>query len=299
MAENNAQIAPQKKYAVDNKDIEQLISQLQAKQEKGLKFPPNYSVSNAMNGAYLMLKQAEDKNGKPLLEVCTRDSVMNSLVIMATLGLNPLKKQCYFIAMGSKCTLMQSYFGTQTVLKRIANVVGEPQARVIYKGDEFEYEIDVETGEQRITKHKTSLERIGSEIVGAYAIIRTDKAHIVEIKNMAQIRKSWAMGAARGNSKAHNDFAEDMAKKTVLTAASKLLINSSDDSTLSDEVIESLNEVDDNDIIDATAVEIKAEIEEKANIKEFKASPKKEPKKEIPKDINPSLDDQISLDPGF
>lgn len=258
-------------YAIDNKGIEALTTQLKDKQKRGLKFPPNYSLENALNSAYLMLKEAVDKNNKPLLEVCTQESVVNALMSMATQGLNPIKKQCYFIAMGRKCTLMPSYFGTLAVTKRIANIIGEPVANIIYKGDVFEYEYNIETGEKKIKKHEQKLENISNNnIVGAYAIVRTKEQIIIEIMNIDQIKASWGMGAAKGNSKAHNKFAEEMSKKTVLNRACKQLINSSDDSSLmSDEMIMEYNKTDDNDYIDVAAVEVEEEIEEKANAEEI------------------------------
>ena len=258
-------------YAIDNKGIEALTTQLKDKQKRGLKFPPNYSLENALNSAYLMLKEAVDKNNKPLLEVCTQESVVNALMSMATQGLNPIKKQCYFIAMGRKCTLMPSYFGTLAVTKRIANIIGEPVANIIYKGDVFEYEYNIETGEKKIKKHEQKLENISNNnIVGAYAIVRTKEQIIIEIMNIDQIRASWGMGAAKGNSPAHNKFAEEMSKKTVLNRACKQLINSSDDSSLmSDEMIMEYNKTDDNDYIDVAAVEVEEEIEEKANAEEI------------------------------
>lgn len=217
---DSTQVAISSKFAIDNKGIENLSIQLKDKQKKGLKFPPGYSVENALNSAYLMLKQATDKNDKALLEVCTSESVVNSLMSMATQGLNPIKKQCYFIAMGNKCTLMPSYFGTLSMVKRVANVVREPIANVIYKGDVFEYEFDVETGEKRITKHEQKLEDINvNNIVGAYTIIKTDKQTVIEVMNVNQIKASWEMGAAKGGSKAHTRFGDEMAKKTVLNRA--------------------------------------------------------------------------------
>lgn len=42
--------------AINNKFIDGLASQLEAKKKFGLAFPDNYSVSNALNSAYLMLQ---------------------------------------------------------------------------------------------------------------------------------------------------------------------------------------------------------------------------------------------------
>lgn len=291
------QLSNAKRLGIDNKAIEGLTVQLKDKQKKGLKFPANYSVENALNSAYLMLKQAVDKNDRPLLEVCTQDSIINSLMSMATQGLNPIKKQCYFIAMGSKCTLMPSYFGTLAVTKRVTNVIGEPVANIIYKGDAFEYEYDIQSGEKKITKHEQKLENIdNSNIIGAYAIIRTEHQTIVEIMNINQIRNSWGMGAAKGNSPAHTKFSEEMCKKTVLNRACKQLINSSDDSSLmGDEVIQEFNNTSDNDVIDSTAVEVKEEIESKANQEEMEFQEAREEKKE-PAPSTTENEEQITMD---
>lgn len=264
--------------ALNNKMVEQLILQLKEKEKQGLKFPSNYSLQNAMNSAYLMLKECEDKNGTPILSVCTQDSVVNALMRMATQGLNPIKKQCYFVAYGKKCQLVPSYFGTLSILKRVTNVQGEPVANIIYKGDVFEYEINSDTGEINITKHDQKLENIDSDnIIGAYAIVRTENMRVVEIMNINQIKKSWAQGkswqaAEKGGykSKTHTNFSEEMAKKTVLNRTCKRLINSTDDSSImGDDFIQAYNETEANDTLDVVAEQVRAEIEEKANKEDF------------------------------
>lgn len=251
-----------------NNDLNQVQELIKAKEKGGLKLPPNYSVVNALNNAYIMLKEAVDKNNKPLLEVCTRESITQAVMNMAVNGLNPAKKQCYFIAMGSKCTLMPSYFGTLTMAKRFGGVIGTPIANVIYKDDVFEYGIDPETGERKIYKHEQKLENIdNNKIIGAYAIVKASDQTVVEIMNIDQIQKSWGMGAAKGNSPAHNKFADEMAKKTVLNRATKLLINSSDDSSLMDESFNEINDDPYENYVESTATEVREEIEDKANSK--------------------------------
>ena len=49
---------------------------------------------------------------------------------------------------------------------------------------------------------------------------------------MAQIQKSWEQGPTKGQSPAHKNFPGEMAKKTVINRACKLLIAASDDSVL-------------------------------------------------------------------
>ncbi len=267
--------------AITNKEIEGLVVQINKKQEKGLKLPQNYSVANALNSAYLMLKEAEDKNNNKLLEVCTQDSVIQSLMQMATQGLNPIKKQCYFVAYGKTCKLVPSYFGTLAILNRVKNLKRQPVANVVYQGDVFEVAIDTMTGEKRIVKHETKLENMDNPIVAAYAIIETDKEYVLEIMTKLQLERAWEQGkswqaAAKGGyeSKTHKNFSEEMAKKTVLNRASKKLINATDDSSvMDDDMLQAYNETSDNDKLDVVAESTAVEIAEQANTEEFVEAP--------------------------
>ena len=133
--------------AINNKFIDGLASQLEAKKKFGLAFPDNYSVSNALNSAYLMLqdmtvrkKEGADWVDKKVLDVCTKQSIASSLMDMAVQALNPMKKQCYFVTFGNKLTLMRSYQGTMAVAKRVGAT--DIRAEVIYEGDTFRYHIE-------------------------------------------------------------------------------------------------------------------------------------------------------------
>ena len=50
--------------------------------------------------------------------------------------------------------------------------------------------------------------------------------------SIAQIRDSWNQGAMKGNSPAHKNFPDQMAMKTVIKRACKLLVRGSDDAVL-------------------------------------------------------------------
>ncbi|NLV81872.1 MAG: recombinase RecT, partial [Synergistaceae bacterium] len=84
------------------KDIsDQVFNRLHELEATGqLIFPPNYAVGNALKSAYLILQETKDKDGRPVLETCTKTSIANSLLDMVIQGLNPVKKQCYFIPFG-------------------------------------------------------------------------------------------------------------------------------------------------------------------------------------------------------
>lgn len=216
---------------------EQVLSRIEQFQKDGsMILPKNYSVENHMKSAWLALQEVEDKEHHKALQICTKESIANSLLDMVLQGLSVSKKQGYFIVYGNKLIFQRSYFGTIALAKRAGGIVSEPVANVIYEGDDFLYEIDPKTAKVAIVKHSQKLENIdNSKIKGAYALVTlADGTTQVTIMSMQQIRAAWGQGATKGNSPAHKNFAEEMAKKTVIGRACKAIINSSDDAWLYD-----------------------------------------------------------------
>ena len=80
---------------------------------KQLTLPSDYDAGTAVNSAMLILQDTKDKNGRPVLGVCTKASIAKSVLDMVIQGLQPGKKQCYFIAYADQLTLFRSYFGTE------------------------------------------------------------------------------------------------------------------------------------------------------------------------------------------
>ena len=216
---------------------EQVLSRIEQFQKDGsMILPKNYSVENHMKSAWLALQEVEDKEHHKALQICTKESIANSLLDMVLQGLSVSKKQGYFIVYGNKLIFQRSYFGTIALAKRAGGMVSEPVANVIYDGDDFQYEIDPKTAKVAIIKHSQKLENIdNSKIKGAYALVTlADGTTQVTIMSIQQIRAAWGQGATKGNSPAHKNFAEEMAKKTVIGRACKAIINSSDDAWLYD-----------------------------------------------------------------
>lgn len=216
---------------------EQVLSRIEQFQKDGsMILPKNYSVENHMKSAWLALQEVEDKDHHKALQICTKESIANSLLDMVLQGLSVSKNQGYFIVYGNKLVFKRSYFGTIALAKRAGGMVSEPVANVIYEGDDFQYEIDPKTAKVSIIKHSQKLENIdNSKIKGAYALVTlADGTTQVTIMSMQQIRAAWGQGATKGNSPAHKNFAEEMAKKTVIGRACKAIINSSDDAWLYD-----------------------------------------------------------------
>lgn len=235
--EEQKQTAGQQTTAIKKYDniSDQVLAKIeQFQQDGGLRLPANYSVENHMKSAWLVLQATTDRNGKRALDVCTKGSIANALFDMVLQGLSVSKKQGYFIVYGNTLEFQRSYFGTMALAKRAGGIKGEPVANVIYEGDEFIYMIDPKTGRKSIIKHEQKLENIdNSKIVGAYAIVTyADDTTEVTIMSMAQIRAAWNQGATKGNSPAHKNFTDEMAKKTVIGRACKAVINSSDDAWL-------------------------------------------------------------------
>ena len=224
-----------------------------------LHLPPNYSVENAMKSAWLILQNTVDKDKRPVLQVCTRDSIANALLDMAVQGLNPAKKQGYFIAYGKQLVFQRSYFGTMAVTKRVAGAK-DIFAEIVYKGDEFEYQI--KNGNKYITKHIQKIENVDpNNIVAAYCtIIFDDDRQFTDIMTWAEIQKAWSKSKMNPDKEGstHKDFAQEMARKTVINRACKRYLNSSDDGSLLMYHVNRADEV-------AAEAEVEAEIEENAN----------------------------------
>lgn len=216
---------------------EQVLAKInQFQKDGGIVLPKDYSVENHLKSAWLILQSTTDMQGNYALAVCTKDSIANALLDMVLQGLAVSKKQGYFIVYGNKLEFQRSYFGTIALAKHAGGMKGEPVANVIYQGDEFVYQIDPKTARISIVKHEQKIENIdNTKIVGAYALVTlADGSTQVTIMSMAQIRAAWNLGPAHGNSPAHKNFAEEMAKKTVIGRACKGIINSSDDAWLYD-----------------------------------------------------------------
>ena len=269
MATKNEVVEQGKKNAelvVNNAFIDGLSMQLQEKTKYGLSFPADYNPTNALMGAYLIMKETTDKNGKCILESCSQASIANSLMDMATLGLNASKKQGYFIAYGGKCQFQKSYFGNITLARR--NGLKTINAEIIYDGDTFKYHI--ENGMKVIDVHEQDFMNIDNDkILGAYAVaVMDDGRKVVEVMNINQLKKAWnqRMGGLKEDaSSTHMKFKDQMAKKTVINRLCKLIGNTSTDGNIS-EISDRLDEIAD---VDMVAEDVAYDIENNANTVDF------------------------------
>lgn len=203
----------------------------------GVTVPTGYSAANQIYLAFLKLSTMVDqKTSQLILPQVTPQSVANTLLTMCIKGLSLDKNQCAFIKRGNELTLQVQYQGNMMMAKRYG--ADDPQAQVIYEGDDFEFEINPKTGKKVVTKHVQKLENIdnssnGEKIRGAWCLVpyrdHPEKDPKVEIMTMAEIRQAWLQGATNGQSPAHKNFPQEMAKRTVINRACKLFIQTAED----------------------------------------------------------------------
>ena len=249
--------------AATKKDVSaEILEKINTFQESGqLRIPKDYSLENALKSAYLILDETKNKAGQYALDHCTKESVETALLKMIVWGLSPLKKQCNFIMYGNKLDCGIEYNGNIVLAKRYGNLKSI-KANAIFKDDTFTFEVDSSTGLKKIIKHEQTLKSIGSkDIKGAYAVIELNNGNFdLEVMNIDQIRTAWNQGKMKGNSLAHINFPDQMANKTVINRACKLLIRGSDDAILYDK---------EDTVIDVTQADVSHEITENANKKEI------------------------------
>ena len=277
-------MSTQNNKPVVKKDVsKEVLTRIETFQKSGeLRIPEDYSPENALKSAYLILSETKNKQGQSALDHCTKQSIADSLLKMVVWGLSPLKKQCDFIMYADKLDCSIEYTGNIVLAKRYGGLK-DIKAHAIFKGDEFDYEIDPETGRTNIIKHKPSLDSIGSkDVVGAYAImIMKDDTKDAEVMSISMIHAAWNQGAMKGGSTAHKNFPDQMAKKTVINRACKLLIRSSDDSVLYN---------DNEKYIDVTSEEVDYEVEQNANQEELPENKERPEPKQQTKDDKPETD---------
>lgn len=268
---NKTEKLPEKKTQTSRDIVDLVAKKIRGFMQSGqLDMPKDYSVENALKSAWLTLQTVKDKDNRPALDICTKTSLANSLLDMIIQGLNPAKKQGYFIMYGAQLVFQRSYFGSMAVAQMVNPNIGDFAYAVVYEGDKFEY--GIKDGKKTILLHKQDIDNIDKKkIKGAYCIIFNKAGDPIktEIMTIAEILQSWKQsrqkpftdsGELRSDS-VHGKFTADMALKTVINKACKILINSSSDNAL---LLERINRAE--DFADQAAAQV--EIEEHANIGE-------------------------------
>lgn len=214
------------------KQAEKMIAGYLAR--RTLHLPADYSAENAFKQAWLVLQDVKDRDQRLALQVCTPQSIVNALLDMAIQGLNPAKKQCYFIVYGKALTMQRSYFGDIAIAQRVQPGI-DVYSGVVYEGDEFE--IITERG-RRSVSHRTKLENQRTDkIIAAYAgVVDSNGVDLgAEVMTFEQIKKSWGQSKTykeAGGNTPHHSFPDQMALRTVIRRRLKGIINAANDELL-------------------------------------------------------------------
>lgn len=211
-----------------------------------------YDVGNAVNVAMIQIATAvKDKSGRPALEVCTKASIARSVLDMVLQGLMPERNQCWFIVYGNALTLQRSYFGTVATLKRVMPFPIHVTAEVIREGDKYVQGV-TPYGERYIKEITTDLlESAGKPIKAVYCNIfkeGTEELLGSAFMSMNEVKVSWSHSKTykADGSSPHNQEPGEMAKRTAITRACKLLMKSST-SSLNEAAIEAFNRTTDGE----------------------------------------------------
>lgn len=246
MSENKSMVV-----AAGKELYNQVLDQVNKYQQAGrLAFPANYSPANAIQSAQLVIAEVVDRNKKPALEVCTKASVAQALLDTVLQGLNPGKKQCYYIVYGNKLLMQRSRYGEEHLAKSVCPDIVGIYPDVVYAGDTFTYE--KRHGRTIVTEHGQELSNVKPDaIIAAYCtIVYADGTEDTTIMTIDEIHSAWRKskqspfdenGRLKPTS-THGQHPAEMAKKTVVRRACKPIINSSDDSNL---IVESVRRTDD------------------------------------------------------
>jgi len=222
-----------------------------------LNLPANYSVGNAITSAWLILQNTFDKDKRPVLTSCTKESVANALLDMAIMGLNPAKKQGYFIAYGNQLSWFTSYFGKCAALRRVKGFETEPVGTLIYEGDSFELGLN-ELNEEIIINHIKSWDaKVKNNIIGAYATVKYKGITKSVVMTMREIKEAWSKSKTNVE---HKDFTGEYVKRTAINRLVKMLLQTTnDDDLLAENIIQNEDQhydFDETEIVEETKKEI-------------------------------------------
>lgn len=114
------------------------------------------SMSKYLDPARMMAVFMVTVQKNPKLLDCTRESLFGALVTAAQLGLeiDSTTNQAHILPYKDKATLIVGYKGLETLAMR-TGLVHRIVPRVVYEGDEFDYNYGIRPNLTHVEKHKT------------------------------------------------------------------------------------------------------------------------------------------------
>ena len=205
-------------------NIEELaLTKIKEYQDLGLVLPEGFNPANSLKKARFILNDMK-VSGKPVLEVCTKESIIQCLLESVTKGLSYDSSQIYFIPRGNQMTNMESVYGRIVRAKR-ASKNYRPVVGYVYEGDEFEIGHNLENGEVFIKKHESKLENLDKPIIAAYTYVTDNDGHTnVFIMTKREWLTSWKKSP--NGCVVAKEFEKDMIFRTIIKKSTKALVNS-------------------------------------------------------------------------
>lgn len=231
-----------------------------------------FNAKQAVISMALKLKETTNKAGRPAIDVCTKESIMQVAQEVLVKRLDIMKSQASLIVRGDKLMLQAQYQGNVKRALELNPFLSHFNFVPIYKNDKIEMEID-KNGNYGIKNHTTSFANIGNDnILGGYvrAIKKDGSVHMTEVMTIEQIKISWSKSSSISQS-VHKEFPLKMVRKTILNSLCAWLINTTGEQ-------EEYMAVDCENSLDPT---MELNIDESQEISELN------------EDIDPYFDDQV------
>ena len=199
------------------------LSKINQYVELGMVLPENFNPTNSLKKARMMLNDMKVQ-GKPVLDVCTKESVIQCLIDSCCKGLDYSEMQVYFIPRANIMTNLESVYGRIARAKRASRYY-KPIVQYVHEGDDFQIGVDVTNGKTIIKKHETSLDNLDKPIVAAYTFVTDDNNDTeVFIMTKREWLTSWKKSSNGGA--VAKEFERDMIFRTIIKKSTKSLVNS-------------------------------------------------------------------------
>lgn len=211
-----------------------------------------FNAKQAIISMALKLSEIKDKVGRPAIDVCSRESVMQVAQEVLVKRLDIMKSQASLIVRGDKLMLQSQYQGNVKRALELNPFLSHFNFVPIYKGDKVEMQIGAD-GSYGIKSHSTSFNNIGNDnIVGGYvrAIKKDGSVYMTEVMTMEQIKIAWSK-SSNASLSVHKQFPLKMVRKTILNSLCSWLINTTGEKEEYEEI-----ESDDNIITNGIELEI-------------------------------------------
>lgn len=174
----------------------------------------------------LKLSEIKDKAGRPAVEICTKESIMQVAQEVIVKKLDLMKNQGALIVRGNKLMLQPQYQGNVARALELNPFLSHFNFVPIYKNDKVEMEIGKD-GSYGVKNHTTCFNNIGNNnIVGGYvrAIKKDGSVYMTEVMTMEQIKIAWSK-SSNSSLSVHKEFPIKMVRKTILNSLCSWLIN--------------------------------------------------------------------------